>query len=133
MQLVYRYALVNPVDAGDLFSNLSMDNAVVIFVIGIILAMFATLNFFGYKRDIRDREKLRVEQKIATIDSRLSRGKMYAAGAGALAAAGAIGAAGKIVKPPKAALPGGALSAAEMDAAEGIGKPSGGALHVESS
>ena len=43
-------------DAGDLFSNLNMDNAVVIFVIGIILAMFAAFNFVGYKKDIRDRE-----------------------------------------------------------------------------
>jgi hypothetical protein len=80
-----------------------------------ILALFAAFNVVGYKRDIRDREKLRVEQKIATIDSRLSRANKYAVGAGAIAAAGAIGYAGKIVKPPKAALPGGPIGLTEED------------------
>ena len=117
--IVPEFNLVNPVDAGDLFSNLSMDNAVVLFVIGIILAGFAAMNFVGYKRDIRDRERLRVEQKIATIDSRLTRSKMYAVGAAAIAGAGAVGTSGKIVKPPKAVLAGEQIGLTEADLNEG--------------
>jgi hypothetical protein len=37
------------VDAGDLFSNLNMDNAVVIFVIAIIICLFSAFNYVGYK------------------------------------------------------------------------------------
>jgi len=116
--VVPEFNLVNPVDAGDLFSNLNMDNAVVIFVIGIIICCFSAFNYVGYKRDIRDRERKRVVDKIATIDSRLSRSGVYAVGAGAVVKAGMGGAPGKISKPPKAALAGGAGAAIGLTEAD---------------
>ena len=56
--------------------------------------------------------------KIATIDSRLSRSGIYAVDAGAVVKGGKIGAPGKISKPQKAALAGGAGAAIGLTEAD---------------
>ena len=66
---------VDPIGDADLFTKITLDNAVAIFVVGIILGLFALLNAIGYAKDVRDRARQRLEDKISFIDARLAPSK----------------------------------------------------------
>jgi len=94
--IVPEFNLPNP-DA-DLFANISLENALAIFVVAFILFGYGILNFLGYKKDCRDRAKKRLMEKISTVDSRFSgNGLEFEKG---------------VLRPPSAAI-GGALTAAQ--------------------
>eukprot|EP00854_Cymbomonas_tetramitiformis_P000561 gene561-957_t len=100
------------------FANMSLDSALAIFVVAFILALYGVANFTGYKKDVRDRHKKRLAEKIATVDSRLSASKGLN-----------ITADGDIIPPEKAA--GGALSKPQLKKKQSKGEQMATALKAE--
>lgn len=69
--VVPQFNLVNPVDSGELFSNINLQNSVAIFVVAFLVFGFAIAIVIGYRMDRRDRARFALEMKISTIDERL--------------------------------------------------------------
>ena len=47
--------------------QINLDNAVAIFVVGIIIGFFAVLNIIGYGKDVRDRARQRLEVSVTSL------------------------------------------------------------------
>ena len=72
--------IVNPINAADLFSNISVDNMLAIFVVGCLLVIFAFANVIGYRLDVRDRANEKIRQRVEFLNTRLNEAKESAAG-----------------------------------------------------
>ena len=101
-----------PDPSADLFASINLTNSLAIFVVGFILFGFSVANFVGYKKDVRDRHKKRLAEKLSTVDARLSQSKGLALGG---AAGGVDNGGGRVGAPLRApgAAAGGALTAAQ--------------------
>ena len=89
--IVPEFHLVNPVDAGELFTNLSLDNMLAIIIVGMLLVGFVVLNYIGYRADRSELRKSRLMAKISSVDSRWA----------VDSSTGGIGAHMKGLRPPK--------------------------------
>eukprot|EP00899_Mesostigma_viride_P025127 jgi/Mesvir1/579/Mv02023-RA.3 len=82
-----RFNPVRPVFSSELFSHVKPENATALYVLGAILLCYVAANLAGYRKDVRDRRKERLTEKIAVLDARLA--SMAApSGSGAPAAVG---------------------------------------------
>ena len=86
--VVPEFNVVDPIGDADLFTSLNLENSLAIFVLGFLLAFFAFANATGYRKDVHDRTRARLKEKIATIDSRLRRGVVLGIPADGLGSAG---------------------------------------------
>eukprot|EP00951_Prasinocladus_malaysianus_P012620 scaffold94200_cov46-Prasinocladus_malaysianus.AAC.1 len=67
--VVPEFNLVNPITDIDLFSTIDLQNALAVFVVAFIVTGFAVLNFVGYRKDVRDRQRAKLEARITHIDT----------------------------------------------------------------
>ena len=68
--IVPEFNVVDPFDL-DLFSQLTLDNALAMFIVGTVYVLFAIANYAGYRVDIQKRKRSEVEQKIVARNADL--------------------------------------------------------------
>jgi len=67
------FNIINPITDADLFANVSLQNALVFFVIGAIIGGFGLAAVVAYRRDKLDRERARLEHQFARLDNRITK------------------------------------------------------------
>lgn len=65
--IVPEFNVVDPFDL-DLFSQMTLDNALAMFIVGAIYMLFALVNYLGYRVDNQNRKRMQVEQKLMELD-----------------------------------------------------------------
>ena len=65
--IVPEFNVVDPFDL-DLFSQMTLDNALAMFIVGAIYMLFALVNYMGYRVDNQNRRRMQVEQKLMELD-----------------------------------------------------------------
>ena len=65
--VVPEFNVVDPFDL-DLFSQMTLDNALAMFIVGAIYMLFALVNYLGYRVDNQNRRRMQVEQKLLELD-----------------------------------------------------------------
>ena len=65
--IVPEFNVVDPFDL-DLFSQMTLDNALAMFIVGAIYMLFALVNYLGYRMDNQNRRRMQVEQKLMELD-----------------------------------------------------------------
>jgi len=66
------FNVVNPIGDADLLTNITLENSLVFWVVGIILLVFTGMIIAGHRQDKRDRDKARLEMQISKMERRIN-------------------------------------------------------------
>lgn len=65
------FNVVDPIGDADLLTNITLENSLVFWVVGIILVSFGSLMILGARQDQRDRAKARLEGQLNRMERRI--------------------------------------------------------------